>query len=179
MGAETYLRLFERVNAWFWPGHIVTLGVGLVVFLLLLRGREKIAWPLLGSMWVLVGAQFQLKFFAELNWAAVYFGWGFVLQGALLSFMFFRAERIARPLKRKPSQWLGLALMTVGLLVYPFLSSMLNQSWQYTQVFGVAPDPTGLFTVGAIFLSKRKAWWLLPLPIVWCLIGGATAHSLY
>ncbi len=178
MGGDTYLRLFERVNAWFWPWHFLTLGVGFVVFLLLLRGREKLAWPLLGSMWVLVGVLFHWAFFAELNWAAVYFGWGFLVQGALLSLMFFRGEQ-NRAVGLKPSQWLGVVLMIAGLLVYPLLSPLLNQGWQQAQVFGVAPNPTGLFTIGAILLSKHKAWWLLPLPILWCLIGGATAYSLY
>jgi len=179
MGADTYQRLFERVNAWFWPWHTVTLSVGLVAFLLLLRGREKMAWPIIGSMWVLVGTQFHWEFFAELNWAAVYFGWGFVVQGALLSFMFFKAERMVRPHKRKPSQWLGVALMSAGLLGYPLLAPLMNQGWQYAQVLGVAPDPTGIFTIGAILLSKHRAWWLLPSPIVWCLIGGAIAYTLY
>lgn len=179
MGADTYLRLFERLNTSFWPWHVTTLFIGVIVFLLVLGGREKLAWPLLGSMWALVGVQFHGQFFVELNWAAVYFGWGFIAQGALLSLLLFRSERNTARHSDRLRRWLGAVVIGFSVLGFPFLSPIFNRSWYQAEVFGVAPDPTCLFTLGIMLMSKHRAWWLMPLPILWCVLSAAIAYALY
>jgi len=43
------------------------------------------------------------------------------------------------------------------------------------EVFGVAPDPTAVATLGALLLTGgRVRWELFVVPAIWCAISGAT-----
>jgi hypothetical protein len=45
------------------------------------------------------------------------------------------------------------------------------------EVFAIAPDPTAVTTMGiALALGERL---LLPVPILWCMVSGATLWTLH
>ena len=49
----------------------------------------------------------------------------------------------------------------------------------HAEVFGMAPDPTALFTLGLLLaLPLRRVGWLLVIPLVWCATSGATLWAM-
>jgi hypothetical protein len=50
-----------------------------------------------------------------------------------------------------------------------------GRGWRQVEIFGVAPDPTAVATLGIILLANgrgRRA--LIVVPAIWCAISGAT-----
>ena len=53
------------------------------------------------------------------------------------------------------------------------------EDWLRAPVFGVAPNPTTIFPLGMLLLiARRVPLHLLVIPVLWSLIGGATAWLL-
>jgi hypothetical protein len=73
----------------------------------------------------------------------------------------------------------GLAVAAAGVLVYPLVSVALGRGMATAEVFGMAPDPTVLATLGVLVLASpatRVA--LLPIPLAWCALTGATLWTM-
>jgi hypothetical protein len=59
------------------------------------------------------------------------------------------------------------------------LAPAQGRGWRQAEVFGIAPDPTVVATVGLLLLSEsRPQWSLLVTPVLWCLISGVTLFAL-
>jgi hypothetical protein len=72
-----------------------------------------------------------------------------------------------------------LGLLLFALLMLPLMGPLLGRSWTQAEVFGMAPDPTALATLGVLLLAGvRPAWGLFPIPAAWCLISGATLWAM-
>jgi hypothetical protein len=73
----------------------------------------------------------------------------------------------------------GVALFLMGLLLYPALAAIFGRTWKQAEVFGIAPDPTVIATVGLLLLTNgRFRWALLPVPLLWCGIAAATLWAM-
>ena len=81
---EVYVRLIERVNADGWPLQLPAVALGLACLVLAWRGRARLALGLLAPAWACSGVVFHLQRYAELNWAATWFGGAFLAQAVLL-----------------------------------------------------------------------------------------------
>ena len=47
------------------------------------------------------------------------------------------------------------------------------------EIFGVAPDPTVMATLGVLLTAGRRVCWeLLVIPLLWCAISGAVAWTM-
>ena len=78
----------------------------------------------------------------------------------------------------------GIGRAAVGLLLfamagYPLLSTASGRSWRQLEMFGVAPDPTAIATMGLVLLTTRLRWLLLPIPLLWCAVSGATLWTMH
>jgi hypothetical protein len=70
----------------------------------------------------------------------------------------------------------GLGLAAFAALLYPAFGWLAGHVYPATPVFGVAPCPTTIFTIGLLLLGTwRVARWLLIIPSLWALIGGSAA----
>ena len=51
---------------------------------------------------------------------------------------------------------------------------------QAAEVFGIAPDPTAIATLGLLATASPKgaAWLLVGVPAAWCLASWATLHTM-
>lgn len=72
----------------------------------------------------------------------------------------------------------GLGLFLFALLLHPALEVALGRSWAQTGVFGTSPDPTVLGTLGLLLMARRRQPLLLPLPLAWCALSGATLWTM-
>ena len=73
----------------------------------------------------------------------------------------------------------GSALLILSLALYPALAPLAGRPWEQAEIFGIAPDPTAIGTLGLVLLADgRGTRRLLVVPIAWCLFSGATLWAL-
>ena len=59
--------------------------------------------------------------------------------------------------------------------------ALVGRPWRQAEVFGLAPDPTALATLGLLLLllpSRCSRWLLWPIPLLWCSISGMTLATM-
>jgi hypothetical protein len=179
---RTYYRMLERHNEAVWPGQIISsvLGVGIIG---LLRGstpqQGRIVSTILAALWAWVAWSFLWKRYATINWAATYFAWLFAVEVLLFGWIGIVRGRLRWYLSRDAAGMAGIAIFVLALVLYPTLAPMAGRAWHQAEVFGVAPDPTALATLGLLLLVEgRPRWELLVVPTLWCLITGATLWAM-
>lgn len=176
---EVYLRLFVRFNEAVWPAHLVALALGALILWLALRGRSRILAGLLAICWAFVGYAFHIRLHADLNWAATYFGWAYLAQAALVLAAGSRGAFDRNPdAPLDTSGWIGVGLVAFALVIHPLLTPLTGDDWSGAEVFGMAPDPTVLATLGIAAIAEHIPWPLLAIPLLWCLVTGAIGWNL-
>jgi len=176
---ETYFRLFELHNAAVWPAPAVAVLLGLALLGLAasrMPWRGRAALLVLALAWAFVGFAFHLERYATINWAAPWFAAGFGVEAALLLGSALRGR--PRLSSKGGRRMAGLALLVFALLLQPLVGPLLGRAWQGVELFGVAPDPTVVATLGVLALAERPPWHLLAIPLLWCLVGGATMWAM-
>ena len=73
----------------------------------------------------------------------------------------------------------GLGIVLFALVVQPLIGPLVGREWMQVEMFGVAPDPTALATLGILLLAVNRVHWeLLLIPVAWCAITGATLWAM-
>jgi hypothetical protein len=172
-GPQVFLRLFVRINQDLWPWQLLAAGVAIAIPLVLLRqkpGARRLAVGLMAIAWAASGYGFLVNYFGPINWPAAWFGWAFVLQGALLGAAVFFGG--AQGHTASPVRFVILWLIVVYAL--PWMAVAESGQWQALALYGVAPGITA--AAGALLVAQISgAWrWLcLPLPVLWSLFSAA------
>lgn len=171
---RVYWRMFELHNGAFWPLHLLTLAAGIVIILLVFRQPRahglRAAFIILAVLWIFVGWFFLWNRYATINWAIAHVAPLFGLEALLLGLCggaaFDRGDFARR---------MGLLIAAAGLVVYPFLPMLFGRPWTSAEVFGIAPDPTAIVTLGVLLAARRRpALLLFPIPLAWLLLSGVT-----
>ncbi len=73
----------------------------------------------------------------------------------------------------------GAVFVIYALAIYPLIGIWAGHGLMKGPIFGVAPCPTTIFTLGLLFMA-RGSWvaWLAIIPFLWSLIGLAAAWQL-
>lgn len=177
---RTYYRLIERHNLALWPAQIVALALAIAVAGLLSHptsARSRAIAGILAVLWAWVGWTFVARRYATINWAASYFAWLFVAEALLLGWLGAAGGRLRFARRRDAAGLVGALLFVGSVALYPVLAPALGRGWSQSELFGVAPDPTVLGTLGLLLMaegSPRPRRALLAAPLAWCLLGGAT-----
>ena len=176
---RTYHRLFELHNAEVWPLHIVTIAAGLAALWLAWRGAGgRVVAAVLAAAWLFVAWAYHFERYATINTAAPYYAVGFAVQALLLAWCAVRRDGLRFDPQHAPIRWIGLALFAAGVVFYPLLAPLLGRAWIQAEIFGVAPDPTAVATIGALLPAKGRIAWLLALPLLWCAITALTLWTM-
>ena len=181
---RTYYRLIERHNLAMWPIQLVALALGATIAILVARptpGRGRLVAGILAALWGWVGWTFVAGRYATINWAASYFAWLFAVEALLLGWLGVAAADLRFGWRRDAAGLAGATLFVASVLLYPWLAPVLGRGWTQSEVFGIAPDPTVLGTLGLLLLaegSPRSRWTLLATPLIWCLLGGMTLWAM-
>ncbi len=179
---RTYYRLFELHNAAWWPAHFVAVAGGVAIAVLAKRdgpaaGRAVAA--LLALAWAWVAWAFLWQRYATINWAAPWLAAAFVVQAVLFGIFAMRPRGIALASGPASLVHTGLAIAACGVLAYPLVAIALGRGIAAAEVFGMAPDPTVLATLGILVLAAPAAQLaLLPIPLAWCAMTGATLWTM-
>ena len=179
---EVFLRLFEHYNAAIWPVQVVAYGLGFLVILLILRprpGSDRVVAAVLAGSWLWTGVVYHAMTFATINWAGSAFAALFVIQGLLVAWTGTLRGRFRFRFVADFPGWCGLGFVVYAMAVHPLVGWLTGYGWPRAPMFGVAPAPTALFTLGVLLLAApRVPWHLLAIPVLWTLVGGATAWLL-
>lgn len=183
---STYYRLFELYNSAIWPLQIVALALGVAILALLRCGGllRDVAWrgraiaAMLAACWLWVAWAYFLKRYETINWAAEYFAVGFAVEALLLVWIGVVLDRFRfRPSSDSIGQT-ALGIFSCALFVLPLIGLLTGRPWLQVELFGVAPDPTVVGTLGVLVAAHRPHWQLLVIPIIWCAISGATLWTM-
>jgi hypothetical protein len=180
--AQTYYRLFELYNRDLWPLQMLALVLGVIVLALWRRGDDRAGRAIvviLAVCWLWVAWGFHWQRYASINLAASYFALAFVVQALLLLWSGGLRGRLTPAPATRLQQRAGLGLLLSALLLFPLIGPLLGRNWMQAEVFGMAPDPTALATLGVLlFVGVRPVWGLFPIPVAWCLLSGATLWAM-
>ncbi len=184
---QSWLNLLGTYHQAVWPVHLVALLHTLALLhLLLLPGRMvsyhqsvRLVIALLGVSWLWTGVVFHGQYFADLNWAAPWFGRAFVLQGCLL---------LLAVIFMKSGSWISLSslrgrlamcLLLTGLLIYPLSGFLEGRAFVQTEWFPLLPAPVTLVSFSLIiFLKSRWRHALAIIPVLWSIVSAAFATTL-
>jgi hypothetical protein len=179
---RTYYRLLERHNEAVWPAQIFTLGTGLVILGLLLRAdarQGRVVSAISAILWGWIAWAFFWRRYSTINWAATYLVPLFALEALLLVWIGLIRGRLTFIVTRDAAAILGSALFILALLLYPTIAPLAGRGWHQAEIFGIAPDPTVIATLGLLLLAPgRRRWELLAVPVLWCVISGTTLWAL-
>jgi hypothetical protein len=178
---RTYYRLFELHNLAVWPWHVLAVGLGLAVLVLWLRGgawRGRAIAAMLAACWLFVAWAYLLLRYDTINWAAGYFAAAFAVEALLLVWTGLVRDRLSLRPPRDLAGAAGFCLFVFALFAWPLIGVLLGRPWLQAEVFGVAPDPTVVATLGVLVAADRPRWELLVVPLLWCVIGGATLWTM-
>jgi Family of unknown function (DUF6064) len=129
---------------------------------------------LLAACWLWVAWEFHWQRYAKINWAAGYFAVGFAIEALLLIWIGVVRDSLRFDSTPRVRARIGVAIFAFALMIQPLLQLLSGRNWQQLEVFGVAPDPTAVATLGVLLASNRMPWIAVPLPLTWCAIGGVT-----
>jgi len=190
---RTWQRLFELYNEEVWPAHVLALGLGVAMGVVALRARAWAAMAVFAGLalaWAWVAWAFHWQRYATINWAATWFASAFAAQAVLMLLVAAAqaATRGAAAVAPWPSARVGVhrggALLLFALFVQPIVGVALGRPWPQAELFGIAPDPTVSATLGLLLMLQpahrlpRWAWALWPVPLLWCVVSGATAWAM-
>ena len=174
----TYYRLFEIYNAAVWPAQVLAVVLGLTILALLRRAaaeaRGRLIAAILAASWLWVAIAFLAKRYATINWAAAYFAWAFGLEAALLLWIGVVRGRLPFEKPADAAGRAGLAIFLFALVLEPLVGPLLGRGWKQVEIFGMAPDPTAVATLGLLLLARARGRSLIVIPAIWCAITGAT-----
>ncbi|MFC3227512.1 DUF6064 family protein [Marinibaculum pumilum] len=195
-GPEVYWRLFALQNAALWPLHVATTAFGLFLCAVasVPEGQGKPPaghWLVRGAatglalLWLLVGWTFLLDRYSPVNWAIDYAVPLFALEAALLLACAVPAGSLQPAAGWTARRIAGLGLLGYAVLLHPLTGLLAGRPWNEAEVFGLAPDPTAMATLGILLAAADRAsagrWLVLigmAVPLAWCLVSAATLLTL-
>lgn len=177
-----FFGVFADYNAAIWPLQIITYALGILAVLVLwLRWplANRVIFAVLAITWAVNGIGYHWLYFAEINPIAKGFAAAFIAQSVLFAACALTSNALRFERRRNLRSATGLSVIVYALLIYPLLGYWAGHGWLAGPLFGVAPCPTTIFTIGLLLLARgRWVAWLSIIPILWSLVGLAAALQL-
>jgi hypothetical protein len=174
-----FLHVFADYNQRIWPLQLIAGALGFIALALLYSDNawaDRAIAAILAVLWTITGVGYHWLFFSAINPAAYLFGGLFVVAAVVFLIEGVIRNRIRFQLQRGFRGWSALLLLTYSLAIYPILGLVKTHPYPETPLFGVAPCPTTIFSLGLLLLASYPRPVLLALvPLVWAAIGGSAA----
>jgi hypothetical protein len=181
---QVYERLFVLHNQVLWPAQFLALALGGAILFLLLRPGNagmRLVMVLLALAWAFVAWAFLWQRYAPVNLAIPYVVPLFGLQALLLACAGMWKEGIELPIRWNVPRCLGSVLFGYALFLHPWITAFpTGRGLWGAEVIGLTPDPLAIATLGIAAMARpaAKAWLLMVVPALWCLISGLTLVAL-
>lgn len=176
---DQFIGVIAKYNNAVWPMQIVFYLLAIIaVFFIFRQNRysSKIISAILGGFWLWMGIAYHWTFFTEINPVARIFGAVFVLEGILFLYYSLIKNNLSFRFNKSVRDYIGIGLISVGLLVYPIIGYIVGHRFPENPTFGL-PCPTTIFTFGLLLLSSRHSKRLIIIPFLWSIIGFMAAIS--
>jgi hypothetical protein len=176
---EQFLDVFAVYNEAIWPLQVGAYLLGVAALVLVWRRTptaDRLVAAILAVFWLVNGALYHATFFSRVNPVAVVFG-AFFLGQALL-FLWLGVVRGGLPFAPSGTTdaIVGWLMVAYAMVVYPLLGFAFGHVYPHAPVFGVAPCPTTIFTLGLlVWVGVRLSRWVLAVPLLWVAIGSTAA----
>lgn len=172
-----FLQVFADYNEAIWPAQFGVAILGVVAVTMLFWRpiwADRIIAAVLALVWFLMAAGYHWSFFASINNAAYAFGVLFLV--AALIFVIEGVIRIRFHLVPDIRGWAAGGLILYAFVIYSVVGLTLAHPFPQTPLFGVAPCPTTIFTLGLLLIAQHPNPLVIgALPVLWSVIGGSAA----
>ena len=168
--AEVYQGLFTYYYQTISPVHIAALGIGLFLVVLSARYSKRgglIGQMVLAALWVWNGVVFHGQCLADLNWAAQYFGYAFIAQGALITiYVYVQRDTVYKP--TPGTRTASGVIIILAMTFSPTVAAILETPISHSQLFGVTPLTIILASIATWLTAyQRPPLALMIIPILW------------
>lgn len=174
-----FFAVFAQYNEAIWPLPVVAHGAAIIVIALMFvpgRASAALVTLMLAAMWAVNGIGYHWMFFSDINPMARVFAALFVVEAVALAVSTYAFRDLRFAVRRDARSLIGLLLVAFALVVYPAWGWLAGHAYPAMPMFGVAPCPTTIFTVGVLLLGTWNAVRaLLVIPIFWSAVGGTAA----
>ncbi len=176
---RVYARLFELHNQALWPAQLLALVLGGMAMVVLLRpgprGTRLVAM-LLAVAWAFVAWVFLWQRYAPIHWGIAYVVPLFGLQALLLAALGSLPGELRLPERWSVRRGLGTGLFIYALALHPLTALTTGRGVAGAEVIGLTPDPLAMATLGLAAMARPapRAWLLLVIPALWCLLSTLT-----
>ncbi|UCC73267.1 MAG: hypothetical protein JSV86_01500 [Gemmatimonadota bacterium] len=182
--AEDFFALVEMYNVTYWPVHVVTFLLGITAVILALKKgaySDRIVSAILASLWLWSGIVFFMIYFSDLT--PTLFGFAppgfsyasgalFIIQSIIFLYFGVIRDSIAYGFEGDLYAKVGLVAIVYAMIVYPIIGYITGHPLPGYPLFGSAPCPVAIFTVGMLLLTNRRMPPLVPIiPLIWGLMG--------
>ncbi len=177
-----FLQVFSVYNQSIWPIQILVAALGAVAIALLFSSKDwagRSIATILAMFWTIMGVGYHWLFFSKISAGAYLFGGLFLVAALIFLVEGTVKNRVRFVVSWDFRGWSALMLIAYSFVVYPILGLVATHPYPVTPLFGVAPCPTTIFTLGLLSLASHPRPMLLAVvPIVWAAIGGTAAFLL-
>ncbi len=174
-----FLSVFAAYNAAIWPAQIAAYVLGVVAVAALWLKKPRPILLVLALMWLWNAIGYHYLFFETINPAAPLFAGLFALEAALVAACVFATDTVSFRIGRDFRTAAGLGFIAYAMLIYLALGLWAGRGFMAGPMFGVAPCPTTIFTIGMLLVARgRWVAWLSVVPILWSGVGLAAALQL-
>ena len=177
---RVYWRIFELHNAALWPLPLAMLALGIAALAVAILRPQRSGRPiaiLLAVLWAWVGWSFVWERYATINWTAAYAAPLLAIEALSL----LMAGGVLNRLSFETRGACGVAgvLLIALALAYPLFAPLFGRPWYGAEIFGIAPDPTAIATLGLLLMARGRSTLLLyPIPLLWCLASDLTLWAM-
>lgn len=178
---EQFMEVFRSYNTAIKPLQFLMTMLAIVCIGGLIRkDRFSVSGSLLilSIMWLVNGIGYHIMFFSKVNPLAKVFGAGFILEAVALmvmAVMSIRRPQVELSMARRIAGWV---MVFYGMIIYSVIGWLLGHRYPAAPMFGVAPCPTVIYSLGLLLILPKKIF--LPvfiIPLLWVAIGSFAAFK--
>jgi hypothetical protein len=174
-----FLQIFADYNEAIWPAQFGAAILGLLTISMLFwrpTWADRFITAVLALFWSLMGIGYHWSLFTTINNAAYAFGALFLLAAVIFVVEGVIRNRIRFHLVPGIRGWAAGGLILYAFVIYPVVGLTLTHPFPQTPLFGVAPCPTTIFTLGLLLIAQHpKPLVIGGIPLLWSVIGGSAA----
>ena len=184
MQVEEFFDLFGSYNEMYLIVIVLTNVLAIIALLMVFRKSEysnRVISFTLAFLWLWIGIVFGILVFGpfptvlagiEMSGSWYLFGSIFAIHGIILLYFGVIKDTVSYSWKPGSRHFFGLLFIVFGLVIYPFVGVLTGRVFPEYPVFGIAPCPVTLFTIGLLLWSDKKpSLPLVAIPIFWALMG--------
>lgn len=175
---DDFYAMFAAYNQAVWPMPIVMYVLALAAFIFSLQkrqGNNAVVLYILSFFWLWNAVVFSLLYFSRFSSMFYMSALLFIFQAIVL---FLNGSslavkpRLSFKLQNNFKTWAGMIFIMYALILYPIIGWAASHAYPAGPIFGTAPCPSAIFTVGMLLLAEKKiSKILLIIPVIWGFAG--------